>query len=150
MRNPENQPARKASHERTRTSLRFFGSIILASGVILTAIGMISFFSALGSFGPPQYFWCAFLGLPLIGGGSALLHFGFMGAVTRYAADEVVPVASDVVRQVVGGSKELLQDIVHPEGDARRRLEKLARLKDDGLITPTEYDAKRSDIIKSI
>jgi hypothetical protein len=134
----------------TRGLLRFFGVVVFATGVIFTAVCLINFFSAFGTMQPPRLFWCGFVGLPLMGLGGAMLQFGFMGAVSRYAANEVVPVASDSVKQVIGDSKELLQDIAHPAGDTQSRLEKLERLKDDGLITPAEYAAKRAEIIKAI
>ena len=130
----------------TRTLLRLSGVIVLATGLIFTAICLINFFTTF----PPQLFWCGFVGLPLLFVGGALLQFGFMGAVGRYSANEVVPVASDSVKQVLGDSKELLHDIVHPAGDTQSRLEKLERLKNDGLITPTEYAAKRTEIIKAL
>ena len=151
MRNHRQHPlGDNPTHRNTRTTLRLLGGIVLAAGLVFTAIGVINFFMSFGSFQPPKYFWCAFVGMPLIFIGGALLQFGFMGAVSRYSANEVVPVASDAVRQVVGDSKELLQDIVHPSGDTEGRLEKLGRLKHDGLITQAEYDAKRVEIIKAL
>jgi uncharacterized membrane protein len=150
MRTPRQQPFNDQAYQRTRTLLRTCGIVVLAVGVVFTAIGLVSFFSAFGSFLPPTYFWCAFVGLPVTFVGLAMLQFGFMGAVNRYAANETVPVASDAAKQVIGGSKELLQDIVHPIGDIEGRLEKLARLKADGLVTQAEYDAKRAEIIKAL
>jgi hypothetical protein len=151
MRNDRRPPlGDNPTHNATRARLRVLGGIVLAIGVTLTAIGLISFFAAFGTFRPPTYFWCAFIGLPVTVAGGVLLQFGFMGAVQRYAANETVPVASDAARHVLGGSKELLQDIVHPAGDAEGRLEKLARLKADGLITQAEFDAKRAEIIKAL
>lgn len=137
-------------HATTRTTLRMLGGIVAMAGVVFTAIAFINFFSAFGTMQPPRLFWCAFVGMPLIFVGGAMLKFGFMGAVTRYSANEVVPVASDSVKHVLGDAKELLQDIAHPAGDAQSRLEKLERLKDDGLITPAEYAAKRTEIIKAL
>lgn len=119
---------------------------MLTTGLIFTAICLINFFTTF----PPQLFWCGFVGLPLLFVGGVLLQFGFMGAVSRYSANEVVPVASDSIKQVLGDSKELLQDIAHPAGDTQVRLEKLERLKDDGLITPAEYATKRAEIIKAL
>ena len=80
-----------------RKTLRYLGLLILTIGILLTLIGMISFFSAFGSFEPPHYTWCLFLGMPLIFIGGVMTMFGYMGAFTRYVAGESAPVAKDVV-----------------------------------------------------
>ena len=80
-----------------RKTLRYLGIIILGIGGLLTLTGLISFFSSFGSFEPPRYFWCAFIGLPLCFVGTAMIIFGFMGAFSRFVAGESAPVAKDVV-----------------------------------------------------
>lgn len=80
-----------------RKKLRFFGLLILTAGIILTLIGMISFFSVFGSFEPPRFFWCAFLGMPLIFVGTVMTFLGYIGAFARYFAGESAPVTKDVV-----------------------------------------------------
>jgi hypothetical protein len=77
-------------HAGKRDLLRVIGPSILAVGLLFTVIGMVSFFSAIGSFEPPRYFWCCSLGLPLIFLGTVL---GYLGAVTRYVSGESAPVA---------------------------------------------------------
>lgn len=151
MRNDPQRPlGDDPGHLAMRATLRLVGGLMVVAGLILSAIGIGNFFSAFGTMTPPRYFWCVFAGFPLLGIGAALLRFGFMGAVSRYAANEVVPVASDATRQVLGGSQAVLQDIVHPAGDTRGRLERLERLKDDGLVTAEEYAAKRAEILKAL
>lgn len=81
----------------TRRLLRWVGLVILGLGGAFTLIGMGSFFASFGSSGPPRYFWCVFLGMPLLFVGSAMTMFGFLGAVQRYVAGESAPVAKDVV-----------------------------------------------------
>jgi hypothetical protein len=88
---------RTSKHAATRKVLRVAGLVILSAGAILVLIGIGSFFAAFGSFGPPRYFWCAFLGMPLLFVGGAMAMLGFMGAVQRYVAGESAPVAKDVV-----------------------------------------------------
>jgi len=80
----------------TRRTLRRAGLVLLALGGLLTLAGLGSFFAAFGSFAPPRFVWCAFLGLPLLFVGGALALFGFLGAVQRYVAGESAPVAKDV------------------------------------------------------
>jgi hypothetical protein len=71
---------------------------VLGVGLLLTLGGMISFFSAFGSFaGPPQDFWMAFIGLPLIAVGAAMTKAGYLGPATRYVAGEVTPTIRDTL-----------------------------------------------------
>lgn len=111
---------RNREHEQTRDALRVIGPLVLGAGVVFTAIGFISFFSSFGSFQPPRYFWCAFVGLPLMGVGSAISKFGFMGAVTRYMANEVTPVGTDVFNTVVGDTKGSIRDLAAAVGSGLR------------------------------
>jgi hypothetical protein len=87
---------RSPQHSNIRAMLRVGGPAILGLGLIFTLVGFGSFFAALGSFEPPRYFWCAFIGLPLMFIGGALCMFGFLGALQRYVAGESAPVAKDV------------------------------------------------------
>ena len=43
--------------------------------------------------------------------GSGICKFAFMGAVTRYIADEVAPVGKDVVNYMVDGTKDSVRDL---------------------------------------
>jgi len=94
-----------------RNTLRAIGPFVLGAGVIMVAIGFISFFAAFGSFGPPRYFWCAFVGMPLIAIGASLSRLGYMGAVGRYVAGEVAPVAKDTINYMAEGSTETIRHV---------------------------------------
>lgn len=111
---------RNREHEQTRDLLRMVGPLVLGTGVIFTAVGFISFFSSFGSFQPPRYFWCAFVGLPLIALGGSISKFAYMGAVTRYMANEVTPVGTDVFKTVVGDTKSSIRDIAAAVGSGLR------------------------------
>ncbi len=92
-------------HESVRRTLRRAGLAVLALGGVLTLIGIGSFFSSFASIGSgsvefPRYFWCAFLGMPLLFVGSVMTMLGFLGAMNRYVAGETAPVAKDVVNYV--------------------------------------------------
>ena len=82
-------------HQRTQGALRLFGPALVVIGVILMAIGLISFFSSFGTFQPPRFFWAAMIGLPLIAIGLGITRLGYLGADFRYFSGEVSPVATD-------------------------------------------------------
>jgi hypothetical protein len=89
-------------------------------GVIFSAIGFGSFFSAFGTFEPPRYFWCVFIGFPLIGVGAMICKFAFLGSVTRYMANEVAPVGKDVVNYMADGTKGAVRDMAAAVGERLR------------------------------
>jgi hypothetical protein len=96
-----------------RDFFRVGGWIALGLGVILTGIAVIGFFSAFGSigapapFGPPPNFWMAFLGVPLIAVGSAMLKAGYIGPAVRYVSGEVTPPLRDALGQLGIGAGQL-------------------------------------------
>src|SRR5438876_396351 len=84
-------------HSGIRDLLRIGGPLIAAIGLLFMIVGFGSFFASFGSFEPPRYFWCAFVGMPLLFIGIAACMFGYLGAFQRYVAGESAPVAKDVV-----------------------------------------------------
>lgn len=95
------QPPRFGADNTTpRNLLRVGGLTLLSLGGLLLVIGMWSFFSAFGGFEPPRYFWCAFLGLPMMPIGGAMTMLGFLGSIQRYVAGEVLPTQVDAVNYV--------------------------------------------------
>lgn len=91
------------------------GPLLVVLGLVLTLIGLGSFFSSFANFpagGFPRYFWCAFLGIPLLGFGAGLTKFAFLGALLRYGAAESLPVAKDGFQYGVAESKDRVQDLV--------------------------------------
>jgi Double zinc ribbon len=93
-------------HAPQRKLLRMIGPMVAVAGFIFTAIGIGSFFAAFGSFEPPRYFWCAFVGLPLLGIGGAITRFAYMGAIARYAANELAPVGKDTFNYLAEGTQD--------------------------------------------
>jgi hypothetical protein len=84
-------------HNNIRRVLRIGGPVVGGIGVLCVLIGFGSFFASFGTFAPPRYFWCAFVGLPLLFVGGAMSMYGYLGAFQRYVAGESAPVAKDVV-----------------------------------------------------
>lgn len=88
------------SHAETRIVLRVVGLALLAVGLFFLITGAIDFFESFGrvaSFDPfndrklpegPSRFWMCFVGLPLVGIAAWCLQAGFLGAASRYVADE--------------------------------------------------------------
>jgi hypothetical protein len=81
------------------------------AGLILTGIGMVSFFRSFGSGEFPRLFWCCFVGMPLLFVGGVMGFFGFLGAVTRYTAAEQIPVAVDAVHDLAEGAQGAVKTV---------------------------------------
>ncbi len=98
----ENQ-LQSPQHNTIRTVLRIAGPLVAGLGLVFMIIGFSSFFLSFGSFGTPRFFWCAFVGMPLLFVGFVLCKFGYMGDVYRYVAGEVAPVAKDTANYMGEG-----------------------------------------------
>ncbi len=102
-------------HEPARNFLRVVGPLVLGIGGIFTIVGFGSFFAAFGGGGSPRYFWCCFVGMPLLFFGSMMTKFGFMGAIARYQAGEVAPVGKDtfnyIANETKGGVRTVAREI---------------------------------------
>lgn len=107
-------------HRQTRSVLRVVGPSVALAGLVFVVIGFGSFFASFGSFAPPRYFWCAFVGMPLLGVGIAICKFAFMGRVARYVANEVAPVGKDTFNYMADGTKEGVQELASAVGDGLR------------------------------
>lgn len=99
-------------HHAQRTGLRVLGFLLTGVGGVFTAIGLVSFFGSMATMGgPPQYFWCAFVGLPLLGCGTALLKYAYRGAIGRYIAGEDAPVVVDTLNYVASETRPAVHAI---------------------------------------
>ena len=88
---------RSARHTNIRALLQVGGPVVACLGLVFTLVGFGSFFAAFGSVEPPRYFWCVFVGLPLLFVGGGMCMFGYLGSFQRYIAGESAPVAKDVI-----------------------------------------------------
>ncbi|MDR3634698.1 MAG: zinc ribbon domain-containing protein [Isosphaeraceae bacterium] len=97
--------------------LRVAGLSMVAAGAVLTLVGMISFFSAFGTFQFPRYFWCTVVGLPLLGFGLQISGLGFLGAFTRYVSGQTAPVQRDtfnyLAKETRGGVHTIAEAAAH-------------------------------------
>ncbi len=109
-----------SNHEQLRDTLRIVGPLVVGVGVVFAAIGIGNFFSSFGSFEPPRYFWCAFIGLPMIGVGGMICQFAYLGKIARYTAGEVAPVGKDVANYMVHGTKDAMREMAGAIGEGLR------------------------------
>jgi amino acid transporter len=98
-------------HNATRTFLRVAGVLVTVVGLAFLITGIASFFSAFGGGGPPRFFWCCFVGMPLLFVGAVMCMFGFLGAVARYTAAEQIPVATDAVSDLAEGTQGAVKTV---------------------------------------
>ena len=98
-------------HQRVRSILRVVGPVILATGILCLIIAFINIVSSVGSFGIPKLFWLPFVGIPLIFIGLVMTGHGFQGAIARYHANELAPVAKDTVNYVGEGTQDGLRSV---------------------------------------
>lgn len=94
-----------------RNILRIFGPILLVLGIVALVIGLMDFFSAFNSVGKPSNFGIFFVALPLIFTGALMTGYGYMGAIARYRAGEIAPVAKDTLNYMADGTKDGLKTI---------------------------------------
>lgn len=139
--------------------LRILGPIILLVGLIFIATGMISFFSAFGSFESPKNFWCALVGMPITFVGLVMCKFAFMGKVARYAAAELAPVGKDTFNYMATETQEGVSNISEAilEGKSRAesaniesRIRQLENMKESGLINEEDFEEQKDRILSEI
>src|SRR5688572_21530385 len=98
-------------HSETRKALRTLGIVLFLVGLVFTLIGVGNFFMAFGTFEPPRYFWCAFIGLPLLAFGKMLMAYGYFGAFTRYVANETAPVGKDTFNYLAEETRDGVRNL---------------------------------------
>jgi len=104
-------------HTSTRQTLRRVGPILAGIGLLFMVIGLGSFFTSFGSFEPPRYFWCCFVGAPLLFAGLVISGFAFQGAIFRYQVGEVAPVAKDAFTYMAEGTQQGVKTVATAIGE---------------------------------
>jgi len=105
------QNIESSKHRPVRSFLRVAGPVIALVGIVLIVVAFISFFRAMGSYESPKYFWCGFVGMPLLFVGIVMSKFGYFGAVVRYMAAEAAPVAKDTVNYMAEGTQDAVKTV---------------------------------------
>lgn len=119
---------RAARHTNIRTLLQVGGPIVACLGLVFMLVGFGSFFAAFGSVGNgfemPRYFWCVFVGMPLLFVGGSMCMFGYLGSFQRYIAGESAPVAKDVINymgeNIQPGVKAMVKAVAEGVFEAQR------------------------------
>ena len=117
-------------HNAVRTFLRVGGPLMALIGLVFLAVGLVSFFSAFGSFQPRRLFWCAFVGLPLLFVGVVMSKFGYLGSVVRYLAAESAPVAKDTVNYMAEGTKDAVKTVAQAVAEGVQEAQETKRYQD--------------------
>ena len=108
---PELRNLQQPGQDSTRRILRRAGLITLGIGLLCLIVSLAEFFFRVGSMEEPRFFWLAFIGMPLIFVGGLMCQFGFMGAIARFTAGEVAPVATDTARFVAEETKGAVETV---------------------------------------
>ncbi len=105
------------NHKTPRSILRTIGPIFIILGGIGLLIGLIDFFLAFAGHGSPRLFWCAFLGIPLLGIGAMMTQIGFAGRIMRFMAEETAPVAKDSFNYMASETQEGIRHATQAMGE---------------------------------
>lgn len=108
------------NHSDTRATLRIIGPLVLATGLVFMIIGIGNFFWSFNNMEPPRYFWCAFIGMPLLAVGMGICKFAYLGSIARYMANEIAPVGKDTTNYMVGGTRGAVRDLAAAVGEGLR------------------------------
>ena len=141
--------------------LKKMGPVILILGILFLIVGLGSFFMSFGGGGRPRFFWCAFVGMPLILVGGVMTQMGFLKNILKYTAGEAAPVAKDTFNYTARGTKEGVKDIASsvaegfregskPSGTVEERLAKLEALRSKGLIDDGDFEEQKDRILNDI
>jgi hypothetical protein len=96
-------------HSATRKALLTLCRAVALIGLLLLAVGLVSFFSAFGTSEPPRYAWCFFLGLFVLFLSVALCVMGFL-----CVPGEAAPVQKDTFAE---GTKGVVKTVAQAVGE---------------------------------
>ncbi len=89
-----------------RSLFRVLGPLSMLVALVLMGWAIVDFLSVFNSDdfdAQPTKFWMFFLALPFFVAGGAMIQAGFLGAATRYAAGETMPVVKDSAAYLTDG-----------------------------------------------
>ncbi|NCA67364.1 MAG: hypothetical protein EOM87_04805, partial [Clostridia bacterium] len=92
--------------ENKKKKFKVIGFALVIIGGLLMATSMIEFFMKFGTFQMPRLFFLGFIGIPMLGVGSMILKFAYMGKIARYTSNEVSPVIKDTANYLLEGTRD--------------------------------------------
>ncbi len=107
-------------HKAARNTLRVVGPLVALIGAGFAVVGFVDFFSAFGGSRAPHLFWCAFVGLPLLGLGVTLTKFAYLGRIMRYMGQEAAPPVQDTFNFLAEGTKDGVRTVASALGQGLR------------------------------
>ncbi len=148
------------NHKTQNLFLKTFGPLILIVGIGFMATGILSFFFSFGSFGgKPKYFWCCFVGMPIMFIGAVMTKLAYIGKIARYTAAELAPVTKDAFNYVAKESSEGISSIANALNEnssnsnvsnIESRIAKLDDLRKKGLIDDEDYEEQKDRILSEL
>lgn len=103
---------------KARKVFRILGLTLTLIGGLCLLIGLVDFFS--NSF--PSIFWINFLGMFILFPGLVCLGFGYQGAVARYQAGEIAPIAKDATNYMLDGTREELVKTINQVTNNKKKI----------------------------
>lgn len=103
-------------HSSIRWILRLIGPAMILIGAVCMIVAFVDFIKAMNGHGQPSLFWLFFIGGPLLVFGFAVTSMAFMGAVMRYQAQEVTPVATDTFNYMADGTQQGVKTVARAAG----------------------------------
>lgn len=100
---------RNDRHRRIKRALQIGGIAITAAGVILSAVGLGSFFFSMSGGGFPSLFFCCFIGFPALAVGTAMLRFAYKREIDTYSKNESVSVFNEAARESQPGVRAIAE-----------------------------------------
>ena len=96
-----------------KKKLKKIGFTLTIIGGLCMLIGLIDFFSSVGTFNSPSLFWMLFLGGFLLFPGLVCLNYAYMGKVARYTSSEISPVIKDTTNYLIDGTKDEIIGVIN-------------------------------------
>jgi hypothetical protein len=79
---------------------RIAGPLLIFIGGIFLLVGLVSFFRAFGTHELPTNFWCAFIGLPMLGFGVTVTKFAYLNKISNFLENETHDAVGNIVKNI--------------------------------------------------
>lgn len=134
---------RSGTHPGRRSALRLIGPFVLVAGVLTLGWGIYDIFVRENV----AFHFSPFVGMLLIFAGSVMSMMGFMGALARYQANEMLPVAKDGVNYLADGTQGAVRSVTRAMATGLREglSDDAAAVRCPACDAPSEADSRYCD-----